>query len=424
MHRIVWDPSAGRTYVAQSHGSWSRLSGSAGQILASLRCGDDAQATATRNSYPQATSKMTAAGWLDPGAVLRTVDASPHLKRVQIEVSLRCNLSCDYCYSMSGPHHRGGLDRDRILALIDEADRMGVLTMDFTGGELLLDRAWSEYVTCARAAGIGVSIHTNGTLLTEPKITILQHLDVTAVQVSLDSHLEEMHDSIRGHRGALRRTLRGLDLLQEAGIPVRLSLMAHRDNIASLGETITYMAERYPKAVLNVDRIIATGGALRCDNGLAPAEFWEFIGPYMTGNVRAGKVCESAGNEDFEPDCGVAYSYVYVTAQGEIASCPTMTSRESPSFAGPSIQNTTLSDAWYKSELFTSFRFTNCENVTRCPAGTRCGGGCRSNAYVESGGSVTAPDVVACNTFKNGGPVFVDFPRRYASGEYASATVG
>jgi len=419
MNRIVWDSTGHRTYLNRTTNFPAVLSGSVGRIVGALRSDDPATVSRIRQKYPTVYKKASAAGWLGAEWTFRTVDRSPHQKRVQIEVALRCNLRCHYCYSMSGPHQKARIGGDRVLSLIEEADRLGVLTIDFTGGELLLDRAWSDYVALARSAGIAVTIHTNGTLLREAQVAVLSRLGVAAVQVSLDSHLAQVHDAARGHPGALRRTLRGLDLLQDAGLPIRLSVMAHKDNLDTLGDTIRFMARRYRSAILNVDRVIATGGALNYGNGLSAEEYWTFLRPYLGDNVRAGRVCESSGLADFEPDCGVAYSYVYITAQGEIAACPTMTSREDLKFHGPSINETSLHDAWYTSYFFNSFRYTNCENVSHCSAGSSCGGGCRSNAYVESG-YVTAPDVIACNTHKNRTKVFIDFPQRYSKGEYGA----
>jgi radical SAM protein with 4Fe4S-binding SPASM domain len=418
MDRLVWDPFRGRSYLVGPSRT-TTLSGSAGHVAAALRSGYPAARAGQWAAYPQAASQMTEAGWLGDGVAFRTVPRDPHLRRVQIEVSLRCNLRCSYCYSMSGPGQATGLGPERVLDVIAQADRLGVLTIDFTGGELLLDRRWPDYVTLARASGIAVTVHTNGTLIRRETAEFLKQAGVRTVQVSLDSHLPEINDTGRGARGALKRALAGLDLLREFGLPTRLSVMAHRDSLGTLGETITAMTARYPRAVINVDRVVAIGGALNSGNGLSSREFFDFLRPYLAGNVRAGRVCESAAVTDFEPACGVAYSYVYITADGEIAACPTMTSRDDERFRGPSITDGDLDWAWYDSEFFTSFRYMNCENVTHCVAGADCGGGCRSNAYVEAG-YVTAPDVHSCNMHKNSTAVFVDFPKRYAKGEYGA----
>lgn len=420
MDRIVWDPFSDRTYLV-SPGRFPRVAnGHLGMVLTQASRGS-ADGARIAQQYPRTIARATEAGWLTPRTVMRTVPQDPHLRRVQIEVGLRCNLRCAYCYSMSGPKRTDQLTSEQVLELVDAADRLGVVEMDFTGGELMLDPEWGTYVRRARSHGMAVTIHTNGTILTESRALLLKELGVAAVQISLDSHLPEIHDASRGSKGALKRTLRGIDHAYQAGLPVRLALMAQRRNIDTLDETIVFLQQRYPKATLNVDRVIATGGAVESGDALTSEEFWTFLAPHLSSSVRAGKICESPGLREYEPECGVAYSYVYVTAQGEIAACPTMTSRESPQFAAPRLDTHDLASAWYDSAFFTSFRYTNCENVTRCVAGKVCGGGCRSNAYVEFG-SVHAPDVIACNQHKNSTKVFVDFPTRYRQGEYGIVT--
>ena len=302
--RIVWDSRNARTLAINPDGTRAILSGAAGRVAGMLRSGNPSLIAEARTAYPQAAQAIERRGWLSGDWVYREVARDPHLKRVQIEVSLRCNLSCGYCYSMSGPAHRNRLSTDQILSLVEQADALGVLTIDFTGGELLLHSDWRDMVALARRAGIAVTVHTNGTLVRPETAVSLRQLEVAVVQVALDSHLAEIHDRSRGHRGALERTLRGLDLLAEQQIPTRLSVMAHRGNIDTLPETIVFMRERYPRAILNVDRVIATGGALSTGVGLGAQEFWEFLRPYLSGSVRAGRVCESPESMTFEPECG------------------------------------------------------------------------------------------------------------------------
>jgi radical SAM protein with 4Fe4S-binding SPASM domain len=366
-----------------------------------------------RQVAPKSAAAIDQSGWLNESVVFREVLRTPRLKRLQIEVLLTCNLRCSYCYSTSGPGRRERLTSAEVIDAISQGDRLGIHQLDLTGGELLLDRQWPDYVRHARDLGISVTLHTNGTLIGHDAAQRMRDLSVSHCQVSLDSHNPELHNLSRGHKTALQRTLRGLDILTEHHVPVRIALMAHKANSASFPETIEFFSERYPTAKLVIDRVVATNAAAE-EAGLSSEEFWRIVAPYVGTVADVTKVCES-GLEmtDYEPECGVAYSYIYLTGEGEIAACPTMTSRESDEFAGPNFRTTAIGDAWYDSAFFQSFRFTNCENVTSCPAGSSCGGGCRSNAYSESG-YVEAPDLVACNTNKNPDrSVFIDFSSLY-----------
>ena len=418
MQRVVWDQRGDKTYIIRDGKQSSVLSGRVGKLLSRFKAANHSPANYPK--YPLTEHAAAALGFAsdDPWAIALVPD-NPHLKRIQIETSLRCNLRCSYCYSTSGPERTEHLSSAQVKDIIREAHAIGVLAIDFTGGEFLLQREWATYVELARSYGMIVTIHTNGTMLNKLSVGKIRDLNVSCVQVSIDSHIDEIHDASRGVPNALKRTLRGIETLCDYNVQVQISLMAHQANKGTIGETISAVKQRFPEVKINVDRIVASGGAANSSQALNPGEYWTLMRPYLGDKVRSGKICESPGIEDFEPGCGVAYSYVYVTADGEYASCPTMTSREGQEFEGPRVSSVSLKDAWYQSDFFRSFRYTNCENVQRCPAGMICGGGCRSNAYVESN-RVTAPDVVACNIYKNRGPVFIDFPKRYSRNDYST----
>jgi radical SAM protein with 4Fe4S-binding SPASM domain len=418
VEKLIWDPWQSRTYLVRAGRIRQVMPGEVGMTTSKLRTGDT---EALHTPFPAAATRIQKFGWHRDQTIFRVVPRPPHLKRVQIEVGLRCNLHCAYCYSTSGPSQRRRIESDDILRLIHQADDLGVLALDFTGGEFLLDPSWANYLALANELGFSYTVHTNGTLFTPRRLKTLARYAPTAVLVSLDSHLADIHDRARGRSGALARTLAGLDLLQQhTDLPVRITLMAHSDNLSTLDDTIGFLRDRFPSAQLNIDRVIPVGGAVESGQSITAEQFWKVLSPRLARaqgtEVTTGRICKTTVSEDFEPDCGMAYSFVYVTADGEVASCPTMTGREEARFRGPLISDG-LGEAWYDSDLFRRTRFLNCENVLKCPAGAACGGGCRSNAYAETG-RLAAPDVIACNVHKNNREdrEFIDFPLNYSSG--------
>lgn len=400
--RAVWDAERDRTHLLIPSRPPHVLSGTLGQLLHAYSDGGI--------SAPRTTRELARLGVDRDRLVAVKVPPGPHLRRLQIEVSLLCNLHCAYCFSNSGPSRREGMTDDEIERLIDQAHDIGVLAVDFTGGEFLMNPSWAAHVARARSHGMTVTVHTNGTLITDDAARALKAMSVAAVQVSLDSHHASINDAIRG-RGALRRALAGIKALTGRDIRVRVALMAHQRNVATLGDTIAFLRDEVPAVSLTVDRVVKSSASVGGD-ALSNAEFWNFIRPLLSPTVEAGRICESSAVNDYEPECGVGHSYMYITASGEYAICPTMTSREHASFTGPSVSDMSLAEAWTQGEVFVRHRNVNCSNVTTCPSGRSCGGGCRSNAYVD-GGTVDWPDTVACNVNKNPGVAFVDFPSLY-----------
>jgi len=409
MRRIVWSPDADATYLIRDDMSLRSTRGEIGRICSALRTGDAAGA---RRQFPRLVEMIERAGLGDETVRLDIVQRSPHLRRLQIEVALACNLHCNYCYSTSGPNRRERLSSAQVLKLLDDATAMGCLSVDFTGGEFLMDPDALRYLDRAHDLGLATTIHTNGTIVNEAVIDVLCRTRPRAVQISVDSHLSLVHDQIRGSRNALRRTFATIERLTRANLPVRLSMMVHRANLNQAADSIRFFRTTFPKVHINIDRIIAVGSAVATDT-VTNEEFWSVVSEFRDPALSVGKICDDVSSPSpFEPECGVAYSFVYATAEGELASCPTMTGREDPRFRGPNLADISLAEAWYDSDHFVAFRDTNCENVRTCPAGSACGGGCRSNAYADTG-NITGPDIIACNTRKNPGKVFVDFPKLY-----------
>jgi radical SAM protein with 4Fe4S-binding SPASM domain len=357
-------------------------------------------------------------GWLAAddriNGTLRRVEKEPWLRHIQIETALTCNFSCSYCYSGSAPTRREKLSAHEIRDLLQQAAGLAVSEVCFTGGEFLLYPGWQGLIEAARTLGLIVDIHTNGYLLDDRAIEFCLAQGVRQVQVTVESHVARIHDSIRGRHGSWDRVIRNITAARAAGQFVKVVTQVHRKNIATIRETAMWFHERLGQPV-NLDRIVG-------DNNLAvsQAEFWEAVAPLLGLGMRASRICEPSGPSDsyVQPDCGVAADFAYITAEGEIALCPTMTSREDARFAGPNTREMSLAEAWYNSAVFTHYRHVNCENTSRCPAASACKGGCRSNAYAETG-VVDAPDVIACNIHKNPTPVFVDFIGRYRAGEYS-----
>lgn len=425
-YRFTPTSSGGIIITAADHGSDAMLRSPAAQLFQALERGEG---LALQGQHGKFLETARSAGWVDDALHLRGV-LSPEpranqLKRVQIELSVRCNFKCLYCYSESGPTQAAALDVCKVKSILDDAHRMGVTWIDFTGGEVLIYKEWDTVVAHARNLGLIVSVHSNGLLLTERNVRRLTELRIRTLQVTVESHHAEVHESVgRGSRLSHQRVLDGLRRAQEAGINVRLAALVHRKNIDHIADSVRWFHDQFGTP-LSLDRVMATGVEGATPLAVSESEFWEAVSPLLgTGTASAGRICDplTQANTPVEPECGVAHSFVYVTADGHFSLCPTMTHREEEQFDGPTTDQMGLETAWEQSDLFNRFRGLNCENVGVCPAASTCGGGCRSNAYLETG-RLTAPDSISCNTHKNPNKTYVNFLGRYDSGIFTPVSV-
>ena len=355
-------------------------------------------------------------------SVVPTDETSSHLKRLQIELTRQCNLSCKYCYSESGPKQTSNLTLQDVKKILDDASRLGCIWVDFTGGEPLLWPHWREAVSYARELGLVVSIHSNGTTLNRDNLNYLKEVNVRNIQITFESHYPTVHDRIRGLKGAFIKSLNGAYLAKNMKLDVKICLMGNKINKSHYCESaLWFQASGFN---ISLDRVVDVGGEKEAKMGLTPAQYYEVVAPIVKHGINPSRICDNSisGNEvtNIEPLCGVAQSFVYLTADGEMALCPTMTSREETKFTGVSIREMSLFDAWTRSEYFNKYRYTNCKNARSgaCPSARDCGGGCRSNAYID-GGEIDSPDVVACNIHKNETPEFINFYDLYYQGKFS-----
>lgn len=153
-----------------------------------------------------------------------------------LKVAERCNLNCSYCYIYQHAD-RGFLYRpkimsdevfDQVLVRVKEyCDRRGSYRMNLTmhGGEPTLNGAQRLGRLVERAHEVlqqhlgDISMQTNATLIDREWIQTIRHHNIR-VGVSLDGPAK-LHDRVRvDHtgRGSHAATLRGLRLLQKAGL--------------------------------------------------------------------------------------------------------------------------------------------------------------------------------------------------------------
>lgn len=130
---------------------------------------------------------------------------------LEIYPTLRCNLDCAFCDTTD--RHRpavGELSAARLLEIVDEAADLGVQRVSVLGGgEPLLRRdATPALMARVKARGMEGVLTTNGTLLDAPLRARLLEMGWDEIHVSIDAATAEVHDGLRGARGAFRRTVR------------------------------------------------------------------------------------------------------------------------------------------------------------------------------------------------------------------------
>jgi Fe-coproporphyrin III synthase len=161
---------------------------------------------------------------------------------VQIHPSLRCNLACRHCYSLSSPLRKEALPLEIVLRLIDDLPGFGFDAISLSGGEPLMWPGLGCALAAAREAGLVTALTTNLMPLTSERLAILRaHLNFCAV--SLDG-TPASHDTIRGRRGAFSIMQSRLGDLRAAGIPFGFIFTLTETNLDELAWVARFANEQ------------------------------------------------------------------------------------------------------------------------------------------------------------------------------------
>lgn len=163
--------------------------------------------------------------------------------RLKINRSL-CNFHCAHCCEepyMSrdlkkrtgalDPRPQMGLNEYRELSR--QADEAGIFRFVLTGGEALLDKNLDKLIEALDPLKHLIILDTNGWTFDEEKAKWFAGLGGYKAQISLDSMIEEEHDSFRGKKGSYKRVLKALDAAKKADLELLISTCIIRDRVFS-----------------------------------------------------------------------------------------------------------------------------------------------------------------------------------------------
>ena len=148
-----------------------------------------------------------------------------------LELTPYCNVKCVHCYVTNCEYTDEVLSYQEVCRILDEVVEAGCTWLLFTGGEPLLRKDFVDIYTYAKKKGLLLTVFTNGTLVT-PEIAHLFHdLPPRLVEISIYGATEETHDKITGVKGSFKNCLRGIKLLLDQDVRLRLKTMAMTLNV-------------------------------------------------------------------------------------------------------------------------------------------------------------------------------------------------
>ena len=147
------------------------------------------------------------------------------LLSMELELSLRCNFRCPYCYVPDKEVLENELSLDEIFSAITQANELGSQKIILLGGEPMLYPYLFEVIEHIRSMNMDVEMFTNGFGITEGIAEKLLAYGVNVV-LKMNTFDENIQDELSGHKGAYTIIHDAFRNLQAAGYPSRNSFMA------------------------------------------------------------------------------------------------------------------------------------------------------------------------------------------------------
>jgi len=179
---------------------------------------------------------------------------------LEVEITNKCYRHCIYCAYESGPRPKicssDELSTEQWISLIDEAESIGIIALEFTGGDPFTRPDCWDILRYAGSKGIMIYINSDLSCLTLKSVENLQNLkNLVSVQTSLDGSSPETCDFTRG-KGSWKTVTEQIQFLASLGIPVSVGTTVHKRNfkeikdiallISSLGAASYYIGPMYP----------------------------------------------------------------------------------------------------------------------------------------------------------------------------------
>jgi radical SAM protein with 4Fe4S-binding SPASM domain len=145
---------------------------------------------------------------------------------VSIEVTRRCPLECLHCYNnlpMGDVDARNReLTKEEHFKLLDDLVDLGAFWLLYSGGEIFARKDFLEIYTYAKQKGFLITLFTNGILINERIADHLLEYPPFAIEITLYGRTKKTYEALTGIPGSYERCLRGIELLRDRRLPLKL----------------------------------------------------------------------------------------------------------------------------------------------------------------------------------------------------------
>jgi radical SAM protein with 4Fe4S-binding SPASM domain len=348
---------------------------------------------------------------------------------LQVEITEDCNNDCLHCYNHwreeDAPAYRK-MDLAKIQRVCDQVVEKEVFSVTFTGGEPLTNfKVLLHGIDTLASQGVDCRLNSNLVAANRSRVDGLKEAGVKSILTSLLSHNEGIHNEIVGKPNAYKFTMKGIEAVMEADIPLSVNMVVMKKNLQDVYETGKFVAS------LGVKAFCATkvSSALNCrdfaENLISREEVVEVLDTLLrlqeefglqVDTLESYPLCALGDIQRYEHfarrSCSAGNFGCTIGADGHVRPC------SHADMVYGNIYEEDLDSIWLKMADWRCGNYipTTCKD---CSHLHRCSGGCRTSAkYLDSIDSMdpiaTCPsDVHTLPPAKK--PILADVESQYVS---------
>lgn len=310
------------------------------------------------------------------------------------ELTHRCPLSCPYC---SNPVEMARKDAELSTEVwadvFRQAARLGVLQLHLSGGEPASRRDLVELVSEACQAGLYTNLITSAIGLTERRLAELDRAGLDHVQLSLQGTDAAMADHIGGYSGGFNRKMQAAQWIVEAGFPLTLNAVVHRQNLHQLPQAIEMAVEMKARRI-EVAMVQFHGWAMMNRSAMMPTREQAAEATRIVAEARERldgvlviDYVPADYHNDYPKRCMGGWGTTGLNVTPDGLALPCHAAQTIPGLAFDRVTDRPLADIWTNGEAFNAYRGEDWmqEPCRSCDRRKIDFGGCRCQAMAVAG---------------------------------------
>ncbi|MDP6547372.1 MAG: radical SAM protein [Candidatus Woesearchaeota archaeon] len=139
---------------------------------------------------------------------------------IVLELTRKCNLSCDFCFNEQGMYNTNDMPLDDIFKVLDDISKSGIKAVRFTGGEPFLRKDLSKILKKAKSLELYVILNTNGFLINKKNKKFFNYVDLVILS---------LHDL-----GRFGKVINAMVLIKDFHTKIMLATIATKNNIDNI----------------------------------------------------------------------------------------------------------------------------------------------------------------------------------------------